>query len=394
MLAAAALVRGRPLAEALRAGTASRAVVSYSLRLTPLAMHRLLLALLVLAPLAHAQTLEVIGTVPMPAIVTDSLETGGTDVWPYVAPDGSEYAIMGELNGVSIVAVPSLEVVARVPGPTERARAYWRDIKTYGDYAYVVTEAYGPNEGLQIIDLSNLPESAEEVAVVRGPEDALVSSHNLSIDTETGHAYVLNSDGSSILVLSLADPIAPEVVSSIDVGDSHDVFARDGRAYIAEGRQPFISIWDMTDPTTPTLLSRVRVPDAGYVHNVWPTDDEQFMLTTEETADKTVKVWDISDLENPELLGEWLGANKIAHNVHVRGDYAFLSHYTAGIYVLDISDPTSPVEVAHHDTYPRHDEVKMDGNWGATLPSPSGYVYASDQQGKLTVLRWTPPTDS
>ena len=105
-------------------------------------------------------------------------------------------------------------------------------------------------------------------------------------------------------------------------------------------------------------------------------------------------MWDVSDLDNPELVGEWLGANRIAHNALVRGGYAFLSHYTAGVYVLDISDPANPTEVAHHDTYPKHDDVAMDGNWGVTLPSPGGYVYASDGTGQLTVLRWTPPTDS
>ena len=354
-------------------------------------MRRLLLAALFIAPLAQAQTLDLVGEVAMPAIDTDSLETGGTDVWGYVAPDGSEYAIMGEINGVSIVAVPSLEVVARVAGPTERARSYWRDIKTYGSYAYVTTEAYGPNEGLQIIDLSNLPESAEEVAVVRGPDDAFVSSHNLNIDEATGHAYVMNSNGSKIYILSLANPVSPEVVSAIEVEDSHDVYAHEGRAYIAEGRSPYISIWDTSNPASPERIGQVAIPDAGYVHNVWPTDDGRHMLTTEETYHKTIKVWNIEDLDNPVLLGEWLGANKIAHNVHIRGDYAFVSHYTAGLYVLDISDPVNPVEVARHDTYARHDNVQMDGNWGATLPSPSGYVYGSDQQGKLTVLRWTPP---
>jgi choice-of-anchor B domain-containing protein len=355
-------------------------------------MRRLFLAALFITPLAHAQTLDLVGEVALPAMVMDdSLEVGGTDVWGYVAPDGSEYAIMGELNGVSIVAVPSLEVVARVAGPTERARAYWRDIKTYGDYAYVVTEAYGPNEGLQIIDLSNLPESAEEVAVMRGPDDALVSSHNLNIDTVTGHAYVLNSNASEIVVLSLADPVAPVVMSTIKVEDSHDVYAHNGRVYIAEGRSPYISIWDATDPSSPERIGQVAVPDAGYVHNVWPTDDGRHILTTEETIDKTIKVWNIEDLDNPVLLGEWLGANQIAHNVHIEGNYAFVSHYTAGIYVLDISDPLNPVEVARHDTFARHDGRKMDGNWGATLPSPSGYVYGSDMQGKLTVLRWTPP---
>ena len=137
----------------------------------------------------------------------------------------------------------------------------------------------------------------------------------------------------------------------------------------------------------------MTVPAAGYVHNIWPTDDGLRALTTEETADKTVKVWDLSDLEDPALVGQWLGASRLAHNVHVQGDYAFLSHYASGVYVLDISDPSQPVEVAHYDTFRDNDDAAFYGNWGATLPSPGGYVYGSDLEGTLTVLRWTPPQE-
>ncbi len=204
---------------------------------------------------------------------------------------------------------------------------------------------------------------------------------------------MLDSNGETVVVLDLADPVAPVVVGRLDVGDVHDVFAREDRLYVAEGRNPTYSIWDVTDKAAPALVSRVTVPNAGYVHNVWPTDDGRHVLTTEETAEKTVKVWNVEDPENPELVGEWLGANRIAHNVLVRGRYAFLSHYTAGLYVLDLADLAAPTVVAHHDTYPRSDDVTMDGNWGATLPSPGGYVYASDGTGQLTVLKWTPPAD-
>lgn len=349
----------------------------------------LLLPILLASGAVRAQSLDLIGVVELPAVVTDTLETGGSDVWDYTAPDGAEYAIMGDIEGISIVAVPSLEVVARVPGPTERARWYWRDIKTYGHYAYVVSEAYGHSEGLQVIDLSGLPERAEEVAVYTGEEDELVSSHNLSIDTEHGFAYVLDSDGSPVHIVDLADPVAPVVVGAIDVGDVHDVVARDNTVYVAEGRQPTFSIWDTTDKANPALLTRVTIPDAGYVHNIWPSDDGRYVYTTEETAEKSIKVWDLADLENPELVGEWLGESQIAHNVLVRGDRAFVSHYTSGLYVLDLSDPANPVELARHDTYARNDEVAMKGNWGATLPSPGGYVYASDLTGQLTVLRWS-----
>ncbi|MEM6326943.1 MAG: choice-of-anchor B family protein [Bacteroidota bacterium] len=353
------------------------------------------------APTASAQTLDLIGTVELPSkerpgAGEDNNEmfpdrVGGSDVWAYTAPDGSEYAIMGTLDGIAIVAAPSLEVVATIDGPTERAFFYWRDIKTYGSFAYVTTEAYGNREGLMVIDLRNLPHSAEFVTSVRGVNDRLVSSHNLSIDTKTGHAWVLNSDGTTIVGLDLSNPMLPVEVGSVDVPDSHDVYAHDGTLYVAEGRSPKISVWNVTNPRVPEEMGTVVFPDPGYVHNVWPTEDGLHILTTEETANKTVKVWNIEDLENPELVAEWLGGSNLAHNVHVQGEYAIISHYSTGVSMVDISDPTNPVEVANFDTHPENDDANFNGNWGASLPTKSGLVFASDLEGTLTVLKWTPP---
>ena len=363
----------------------------------------LVLLALVLALPASGQKLELIGTVELPSMPRPGADqprpegqigipdvVGGSDVWSYTANDGQEYVLMGDVEGVSIVAVPSLKVVAHIAGPTDRDMFFHRDIKTYGSFAYIVTENYGPNEGLQIVDLRGLPHHAEEIAVMRGENDQLVSSHNLSIDTVTGHAYVLNSNGSAIVALDLTDPIHPVEVGTVGVTDTHDVYARGDTLWIAEGREPTFSMWDMSDKANPALISRVTVPDAGYVHNIWPTDDGMHALTTEETADKTVKVWDLSDPEDPELVGQWLGSSNLAHNVHVQGDYAFLSHYASGVYVLDISDLENPVEVAHFDTFPDNDDAAFYGNWGTTPPSPGGYVYASDLEGTLTVLKWDP----
>ena len=297
---------------------------------------------------------------------------------------------MGNVEGIAIVAVPSLEVVAQIPGPTQDAPFYWRDIKTYGSFAYISTEATGPHEGLQVIDLRGLPHHAEEIAVVRGENDRLVSSHNLSIDTATGYAYMLNSNGNGIVVIDLSDPIHPVDVAEVPVPDSHDVYAHNDRLYVAEGRAPTFSVWDMADKANPVLLSRVTVPSPGYVHNIWPTEDGLHVLTTEETVDKTVKVWDISDLENPTLVGNWLGSSRIAHNVQIAGQHALVSHYASGVYILDISDIANPVEVANFDTHPDNDDAAFYGNWGVSMPSPSGYIYASDLEGTLTVLKWTP----
>ncbi len=360
-------------------------------------------AALLVAP-ASAQKLDLIGVVELPTIPRPGADdpnqpersigipdvVGGSDVWAYTANDGSEYALMGDVNGISIVAVPSLEVVAHIDGPTENDMFFHRDIKTYGSFAYVVTENYGPNEGLQVIDLRGLPHHAEEVAVVRGENDRLVSSHNLSIDIQTGHAYVLNSSNDGIVIVDLADPIAPTEVGFIQVADLHDVYARNDTVWVAEGREPTFSVWNASDKAAPTLIERVTVPAAGYVHNIWPTDDGAYALTTEETVDKTVKVWNLEDPQNPTLIGNWLGSSRLAHNVQIKGDYAFLSHYASGVYVLDISDIENPVEVAHFDTFVDNDDAAFYGNWGVSLPSPGGYLYGSNLEGQLTVLRWNP----
>ena len=67
-------------------------------------------------------------------------------IWGYVDTSGNEYALVGLRNGLSIVEVtnPSNPVeVYRSTGP----QTIWRDIKVYGNYAYVTNEA---DNGLRI----------------------------------------------------------------------------------------------------------------------------------------------------------------------------------------------------------------------------------------------------
>ena len=112
-------------------------------------------------------------------------------------------------------------------------------------------------------------------------------------------------------------------------------------------------------------------------------------MTTEETAGKTVKMWNIEDMENIELVGEYLGVNSLAHNTHIMGDFAYISHFTAGVTVVDISDPTNLIEVAQYDTYPLNDNPNYRGCWGAYPFTQNGMVFASDMEGYLTVLQFT-----
>ena len=343
-----------------------------------------LTALVLAAAPTRAQTLELVDTAHFPTVGG----LGGSDVWGYVAPNGTDYALYGTLHGVAVVQVPSMSVVAVVPGPEDDCPAYWRDMVVHGHYAYAVSECFGTNEGLQVIDLSRLPASVELVDV---HTDGVVSSHNMDVDAGTGFLYALDCCTSGVWFIDAADPRDLDNVHYLDLSHVHDVHARNDTLYVAEGIFGTFSIWDVSEKTAPRMLTRVTIPDAGYVHNIWPTDDGRHVLTTEETPDKTVKVWDVSDMDNVALVGEYLGPSRLAHNVHVQGGYAFISHYEDGVVVLDLSDPTNPTQVAGYDTLPDGDGPFFNGNWGATTPSPGGYVYGGDFDGTLTVLQWTPP---
>ena len=332
---------------------------------------------------AQPVTLDLVGEVT--SFAATSQGNGTSDVWGHVAPDGSEYAIIGVLDGTAIVSVPDLEVLHTIPGPTLNDFYYHRDMVVYQNVLYVVAEMTGTNQGIQVIDLRGLPDSAELVTTVTTSTN--VRSHNLDVDAETGFLYVLSQNYKAVRILDLADPLDPQEIGSITLPDGHDMHARGDTLYVAEGFRPTFSIWDVSDKKAPELLARQTIPNAGYVHNIWPSDDGRYVVTTEETQDKTVKVWDITDLGDIELVGEYLGENGLAHNAQVMGDLVVLSHYSAGVTVVDISDPTNPVEVADYDTTPSSDAGGFFGTWGAWPYSPSGYVYGSDFDGKLTVLR-------
>lgn len=343
---------------------------------------------------ADQYALNFIGDLWFPA---DSLGCGGTpivggsDVWGYTASDGTEYAIMGILTGVAVVRIPDMTVIQTIAGPTNSDCYYHRDIKTYQDYAYIVAENTGTNQGIQILDLSTLPDSVRVVGSYTTPSDT--RSHNLSIDTATGYMYVCKQNYSGFRVISLANPESPVDVGFAATPDIHDVYARNDTVYVSEGWNGTFSIYDASNKTSPGLIARLTVPSAGYAHNAWTTVDGQYMLTTEETSSKTMKVWDVSDPLSINQVGSWLGGNSLAHNVQVEGDFAFVSHYSYGISALDISNPASPIEVAHYDTYPASDATAFWGCWGVYPHTSTGYVYTSDIEGKLTVLRFDNVTD-
>ncbi len=336
-----------------------------------------------------AQTLTLLNEVNFEFITNGLGDVGSSDCWGFVSPDGTDYAIIGNYNSVAFVRASDGLICDSIPAAALQDGYYHRDMVVHGNYCYCVSEMAGVNEGLMVFDLSTLPDSVSLVNVWTN-NGQMIKSHNLDIDSATSHIYIEGDGNQGIDIVSVVDPVNPVKVGFVFVPGVHDAHARNDTLWVAEGQVPAYSVYDVSDKANPVLLGRVTDNQFGYCHNIWPSDDGKYFFTTEETAFKSVKVWDASDLNNITQLGTYLADNKLAHNVHVMGEYLFISHYTSGVTVVDWSNPLLPIEVAAYDTYPQNNIADFYGCWGAFPYTNNDYVYASNFEGKLFILQWDP----
>lgn len=300
------------------------------------------------------------------------------DIWGYDAPDGRYYAIMGAQSGTYVLDVTDPASIQKV-GYVAGSSSTWRDIKTYRHYAYVTNETFG----LDIIDLQDAPNSIRHVQMMN-----VQNFHNLYIDTTTATMYCADASSSgSVHIFSLADPENPVEINTFGT-ESHDIYVRDSIAYVSQGRQASIGIYDVSDPMNVVTLKTIHIPNGGYAHNSWLNESGEYLISTEETAGKTVKMWDIRDLNNIEMVSEGLGANQLAHNAHIEGEFAYVSHYEAGLVIFDVSHPDKMALVGNYDTYPEDNHSNYNGDWGVFPHSRSGNVYVSDEDRGLFVFEF------
>jgi len=312
------------------------------------------------------------------------------DVWGYVDLNGNEHALVGCANGFSYVDVsnPSNpQEVFFISG----SNSVWRDLKTWGKYAYVTTEA---EDGLLIVDLTDLSGQTYTYWT-----DQFMRAHNIYID-ENGFAYIFGSqdgptDGAIILDLN-DDPMNPSVAGLFDAYYLHDGMVRGDTLWGAAVYEGVLTAVDVSDKANPVILGSSPT-SCNFTHNAWVSDDGNYVFTTDEQSDCNVGAYDvsnISDIQEIDLIQSWNNENGfpvIPHNTHVLGDYLVTSYYTSGVTVIDASDPFNMNEIAYYDTSPDYEGGEFEGCWGAYPFLPSGLILATDQQTGLHILEITEP---
>lgn len=326
-------------------------------------------------------------------------EGGLNDIWGYVDDEGREYALIGKQLGFAIVDItdPLLpELLYEVPGE----QSTWRDVKTWGHYAYMVDDQAG--EGMLIVDLSQAPDAFSHVWWTDWPTCGnSPQAHNIFID-ENGFAYLsgMNCTASAdkgLYILDLNEnPMSPTLAGIYDHNFNdfgfgnyvHDVFVRGDTAWMAQINDGLLVVADVSDKANIQVLGSAPT-SSNKTHNLWLSEDGKHLYTTDEVSGGYIdsyNVEDLSDIKRLDIVQSSPGENVAPHNTFFIDDYLVTAYYTDGVTIHDVSNPSHMVEVGNYDTSPDFSGSGFNGCWGVCPYLPSGNIIAADIQEGLYVL--------
>jgi hypothetical protein len=228
------------------------------------------------------------------------------------------------------------------------------DVAVSDDGKLLVVATERAEGSIAVFDLTD-PRRPRQVSRFGNSETAN-GVHTAEIGRVGGKLYAflaVDPSPSRIVIVDLSDPTAPRQVFSKEVGRPfvHDTFVRSGLLFLALWSDG-MEIWDIGgcgaggSPESPVVLGRVATVN-GQVHNVWwyhdPSGSKSFAFVGEE------------------------GAGIIGSSSH--GD----------IHVVDISEPSSPKEVAFY-------HLDNAGTHNFSVDEANGILYAAYYNGGVRAL--------
>ncbi|MEO1477119.1 MAG: choice-of-anchor B family protein [Bacteroidota bacterium] len=348
-----------------------------------------------------------------------SIGRRGNDLWGWTDPEtGTEYALVGHYDGVAFVDLsdPTAPLLVGVL-PTEVPGAFgnrWRDIKTRGSYAFIVSEA--TQHGMQVFDLTRLRNVTSPPATFDADAiyDGIGGAHNVIAGDDLDVAIIVGSadftsrscNTGGLILVNVRNPLAPALSGCFDAdGYTHDAQCLvydgpdpdyQGRTVCLSSNTSFLSISDITTATSPRGISTAAYPDPGYTHQGWLTDDKRFFLMNDEldearglAASTRTIVMNVEDLDNPFYVGAYSsGVTSSDHNLYVRDNVIYQANYESGLRVFRF-DPANPTDfelLGFFDSFPGTN-ISFDGAWSVYPFFESGVVLLNDRESGLFVLR-------
>ncbi|MFC0559752.1 LVIVD repeat-containing protein [Halalkalibacter alkalisediminis] len=263
----------------------------------------------------------------------------------------------------------------------------------------------------------------------------ITGTHELYLTTQGNRAIVLMSSPyadyytggqeKDFQIIDVSNPAAPEKLWAWDPRELKEIpesfngyhwFAPDGKtrpvfnhSVITDNnaQYAYVSMWDLgtvifdiKDTENPVYLGRTEYADnqKGAAHSAALAKGGNVLIETREVSNPSgagyetaygyTRIFDIKDKTNPVLLSEFKTDltyqepftstfAKTVHDPKVLGNTLYLSYYSGGVVMVDITDPSSPEQIGQYT--PENSDV-----WGVFVDR--NYVLASDMGQGLKVL--------
>ncbi|MFW9908957.1 MAG: LVIVD repeat-containing protein [Candidatus Thorarchaeota archaeon] len=231
------------------------------------------------------------------------------------------------------------------------------NLESKGDIVYIADQ----EEGLRIIDISNPAQPVE----LEG-----YSGSGMAFDVKIVGNYLYFADYEyGMVVLDISNPSTPVYVTNYETGCVH-LEIEDDIAYIA-GHGNLVLL-DVSDPTQPTFIG--GTPESSTT--LWDpsVSNNTIYLANHSGDDGELMIFDASDPSNIEMTGEF-DSEGTFQSFYVQDSLLYAVDFVAGLYLLDVRNSATPVEITRFS----------DGQpWDVTLSD--GLVYLVGSEG-LQILQ-------
>lgn len=236
--------------------------------------------------------------------------------------------LANNLGGLIIVDVSTPTAPAVIGQIADRGRACSVDV--VNGLAYLANTRW-----LSIIDVSD-PADPQEIGYYFTNTIWLMDVH------VSGTVAYLAALESGLLIFDVSDPTTPTLLGALDTpGRAFAVAVADGKAYVA-AHSSGIQIIDVTNLAAPTLVAIARPRSGNWYKDLAVRDNIVYAV---EHFD-TLLMIDVSTPELPVLLGTIGEREWTPHSISLDGNRAYITYGAAGGFlVIDVTDPSVPTQI-------------------------------------------------
>jgi len=241
---------------------------------------------------------------------------------------------------------------------------YANNVVVVGKYAFIADEP----AGLRIVDVAD-PTKPRDIGHLELFTSGLTNSNCIAV--EGNYAYIATGNR-KLIVIDISDLTNPQAVGfAWIISYGKDVAISGSYVYVANSF--YVDIFDVSDPTSP-----VRVGQYYMAADVWSVKLSGGLAYFSGAG---LRIVDVTNPSRPKTLGRCDLGGHSARWVEIAGDYAYVTCFEDGFYIVNISNSTNPYIVGYLQMPGGCNRVDVEG----------GYAYVADYPEGLRIINVVNP---